>query len=316
MVVYDPYASSYGKLMNVEKNIKELQKYLITSGFNNHNYEYIPNPKTKLVCIIGANQDEKDLIPLNHPLIFKDVRDQVTIAVDLRKYVKSVQDFPMNLSEVMKDKASCEFLINTALIISDFIAAEYGDYRKLYESMTSAFALFTSNIVNLLIALNPMEKLLVEIAVCYYANAMLTPGNDMSDYYGPIVARMAHTKLSLPTTKRLIEDTIKDIDVSEVSVSSLMTCIRTVLPEEKAGLIDETLFLNYLSNLTYLPGGNETLIIALDNVCVWMSVLYSSLADVTYKKSRFSAILDKNSRAIGGKEFVRDLELVLKSKMN
>ena len=316
MVVYDPYESSYGKLINIEKNKKELQKYLITSGFNNHNYEYSSNPNNKLLFIIGANQDERDLIPFNHPLIFKDVKDQTVIAVDLRKYVKQIDGFPLNISEVVKDKASCDFLINTSLIISDFMSSDFGEYRKLYESVTSSFSLFISNIINMLVTLNPMEKLLVEVAVCYYSNASLTPGDDMKDYYGSIVARMSHTKLSLPVNKRTIEETIEKLDVNKINTETLMSCIKSVLPEEKATLINETLFLNYLSNLTYLPGGNETLIIALDNICVWMSVLYSSLADVTYKKSRLSNILDKNSRTISAKDYIKDLELILKSKIN
>lgn len=312
----DCYSTSYGKLLNISKAQSELKKFIITSPNKNLNYEYRCNPTSRLVVISGSTLEEKELTIFNFPLMFKDIKDENVIAVDVRKYVKPTNDYPLNLSEIVKDKAGFNFLINTALIMSDFNNQDFGEYRKLYESITASYALFVSYVVNFLIPLNPLEKLYVETAVCYYANVLLTPCNiqELSEYNGSIIARISHTKLSLPLNKKTIDEITPKLPITDASITTLINVIKSVLPEEKAELIEEAPFINHMSNMWYGPGGNEALIIGLDNIAVWISLVNSCLSDTTYKKSRFSNILEKHSRNIDAKNFIKNIELIIKSK--
>lgn len=316
MICLDPYKTSYGKLLNVSKAEAELKKYIITSTNKNLNYEYQCNPTSRLVIITGATPEEKEMTIFNHPIMFKDIKDNDVIAIDIRKYVKPHNDYVTSISEIVKDKAGVNYLINSALIIADFHNEDFGEYRKLYESITASYALFVSYVVNFLVPLNPLEKVYVETAACYYANVMLTPGTieDIPEYNGAIAARISHTRLSLPVIRKTIDELIPKIPLDYISVATLINIIKSVLPEEKEELINETAFINHLSNMWYGPGGNEALIIALDNIAVWISLVYSCLSDTTYKKSRFSNILEKHSKNINSKETIRTLELIFKSK--
>ena len=317
MICTNPYKTSYGSLLNIAKPEAELKKYIITASNKNLNYEYQCNPTSRLVIITGGTQEEKEMTIFNHPIIFQDIKGNDVIAIDIRKYVKPHPNYPMSVSEVAKDKAGVNYLVNSSLIIADFNNEDFGDYRTLYESITVSYAVFVSYIVNFLVPLNPLEKVYVETAACYYANAMLTPGtaDDLPDYNGAIAARISHTKLSLPVVRKTVDEVISNLTINEISTKTLINIIKAVLPEEKAELINETAFINHLSNMWYGPGGNEALIIGLDNIAIWISLVYSCLSDVTYKKSRFSNILEKHSKNINSKEFVRILDLLFKSKI-
>lgn len=315
MVITNVYQTSFGKMINTQKIIKELQQYLISTPCENLNYEYLTNNEAKLVFITGCNKDEKDLGIWNYPLVFKNLKDQNVIAVDLRKYVKDSKEQPIALSQVMKDVANSNFVINSSLITSDFLTENFGEYRNNYNSITAAYSVLVSYLVNIVINLSPVEKLDVELASNYFANLLLTPGEDYKSYHSAILARMSNTKFSLPVTKKSIEATIDKLDLDgNVTIKGLVNIIKNVLPEEKASLINETVLLSLFGNMWYGNGGGEALVISLESMPLWISIVYTALSDKTFNKTRLSNILDKANKQINSKEFVKDISNILKQK--
>ena len=316
MLIIDPYSTSYGKLINKDKISKELTKYLITTRNGNFNYEYQNIEENDIVYILGFDQNEQDLPMFTHPIVFKDMKEREHIGIDLRKYVKFIGEQPLNIEEVYKDSAGCKFLITSSIVISDFLAEHLEEYRKIFKSVTSAYAVLVSNIVDMVIKLNPLEKYDLEIAIAYYANLLLVSTKNIEEFRDSIIARLNNTKFSLPNNKKHIETIVINLEkiITEYSIVGLINVIKAILPEEKAELINESIFVNMLSNLWFGPGNNETIIMALECMPLWIALVYSCVDDVTFKRSKLSTIFDKYSKNIDSKELVKTMELIIKSR--
>lgn len=319
MILADPYQTSIGKLVSNEKLIKELQKYIVATKNYNLNYEYLP-PKGRddiqLVFITGCDEDEKELPVWNYPIVFENLKKNPVVAVDLRKFVKNDKGQPLKLHDVMRDQGASNFLINTALIISDFIAEHVGDYRNSFSSIAGSYGMFVSYLVNSIVALNPVEHLDVELAAAYFANLMLTPGNEYKEYRDSIIARMSNSKFTLPVTKRSVTATLERVaDYDDLTLTNLVNTIKDVMSEEKRGLITEQLLINMTANMWYGNGTNDVLVYAFECMPLWIALSYTALGDKTYKRARLSTILDKFNKQIGVKDYVKNMDLLLKEKM-
>lgn len=316
MLILNPYETTYGKMLHADRLIKPLSMYYTTSGDINLNYECTDNKN--LVFITGYNAEEENLPMFNHPCIFEDVKGEKHIAVDLRKYVKKVNEQPLNILDIAKDKSSVLNLMYNAIIISDLLNDNYGEYRPLFNPITTAYSFFISYLVDIVVKLSPLEKVDAELAALFSANVMLIPDSTekTDEYLDTIAARMAQCKLSIPYTKKSVEQTIANVVSYDSTFNAVVANVNAVLPEEKASLINSQILAGLMSNIWYGPGSEESLIIALESMPLWMCIVYSAISDNTYKRSRLTSILDKYSRQINSKEFIKNMDLIMKEKIN
>lgn len=316
MIQYDPYSTSYGSILNTDKVKKELQKYLITTPLRNLNYEYITNKDIKLVIITGCVLEEKELPIWDMPLLIEDIKGNKHICVDLRKYVKTVDQQPLKVSEIFKDKSACTFILSAALFMADLAADEFAEYRKHFNTITLAYSFLISYLVDVVIKLNPVEKVETEIMIAYLANLMLSPSPKDEEYVPAIIARLSTAKFSLPVNKKTIENVVKlYVPNKVVTIKDLVNGIKMTLPQEKGDLITDGILINTMSNIWYGPGSNETLLMGAECMGIWMALVYSALSDQTYKRSRLATILDKFSRNLNSKDFVKAMDLVIENKI-
>jgi len=159
---------------------------------------------------------------------------------------------------------------------------------------------------------NPQELVRVEIACAYFANLLFIDQRDIPDMRNNIVARVSNFKYSIPVGKSLITSTLEDIPEINQDIYGLITLIKTVIPEEKAELVNDALLVNLLSNIWYGPGGNEPLVIGLEHMPTWIAIVYVSLANLMYKRAKLTSILTKYNKSIDSKEYVKEIEIYLK----
>ena len=312
MIYINPYDTNYGKLLDITNIKKELIRFEILRKNDNLNYE-IPNGENhKYLLITGKDQDEIDLPIWTQPLVFQNIEKENIIAVDLRKYVK--KDIDINLLDSVKDKNNFDYLILESLIIGDFIEGNYGIFNNIIKNITLGFSTVIANIINSIVSLDPVEKTNVEIITAIYANMLLVEG-DGRDYIDGILARVSKTKFTIPISHKYIEKLVNlpELDLYASTYVGLVNNIKIIL-DAKASLIDETILLNAISNIWYGHGSSESVMIATEHMPTWITLMYTSLNNKSYKKTRLAMLLEKNKRNIKPDDVIKYIELYLKDK--
>jgi hypothetical protein len=280
----------------------------------NLNYELAENTGNKLMFITGYNKDEKDLPVFDHPLIFKDHRNNLVIASDLRKYVRPDKEQALNIKDITKDTNNVNFILIRTLATQEFLSGDVGTFREIYKGITTALAMVISNIITVSLPLNPVEKVYIEIVISFYANRLFSNTNNMDELKDAVYARITNSKLSIPVNHNTVVTVMSGCNLNANTIEDLITNIKTVLPAEKANLVSTELLINSMSNLWFGPGGTEAMIIALEHMPTWIALVYSCISDNTFKRSRLAMLLDKSKRNINDKLIKTTCELFLKDK--
>lgn len=312
MPIVDAYETTYGKLLNKGRLIKDIKDYVITTN-NDITYE-LKNNDVKVVLIAGSYPEERDLPLFEHPLIIDGIRDEKIVAVDIRKFVRSTEEAPVIVRDIVKDGAGFEFNVLRGLLTADFINHDYGNMRQSYQSIAMGYAATIATLLNIYVKLNPDELVALEIGCAYFVNTLFIDEKDIIELNDNIVARVSNFKFSLPTTRTTITKILENVQVTSQDLEGLLSVIKQVLPEEKANIVSDSTIVNLLSNVWYGPGGSETLVIGLEHIPTWIAVLYASVAHLSYKKSRLTAIFNKYNKSIDVKGYIKEVEHYFKEK--
>lgn len=319
-MIIDPYLTTYGKALNIAKITQSVKEYLVKTNLTNLNYEYMQYEECKVVFITGCNELEKEIPPFNNPLILEDIKGQMKVAVDVRKYLTKLDDQPLDLRKVSKDIGNLDFCAYRAIVTAGLICGYFGFYKKYSRSLATAYAFFISYIVDSIVKLNPAEKVNVEIAAGYFLLQNFVPAEEYNDrtnqelIYNNIVANLSRLKISYPVNAKYVEElTSRFLDIEyNGTIDNLLEYIIASLDSEKVHLLNKNIFISLLNHMWYGHGSSETIIIGLEHLPTWVALVYSGLSNTVFKKSRFAMILSKYGSKIDIntyiKEFQRDME--------
>lgn len=287
----DPYSSSIGELINTSSLTKKLEEYMLENKYLG--YEYASVGDAHLVFITGRNHEETNLPTWEHPLLFKNTKDEYVIATDLRKYLKPIKDDIINISDVVKDEAGYLFQVTRVLLMDEMVNDNFGALRSVQKNIVSGFSVFVSAVISNSVMLDPAERVNVEIALQHHMYLRMLNGTpDVSDI-STIAAKIANTKLSLPVNKKSILNMVDLFTHEPSDIDSLVENIKLAIGNVKANYITSDVLINILANVWFGPGGSETSIMSLENAPTWIAMLFVSIDSKVYKKSRVATVLDK-----------------------
>lgn len=313
MYLLSPYASTYGQLINSTKVIKEVQDYLIATHAVNLNYEFKEENHSHLVFITGFSKEEQALPVFEHPVVFKNLRNEMTTVVDLRQYIVKSQDQPVHILSEMRDKNAGLFVILRGLFTYNFVNENLGVFKSINKTITAGFGLLISNIINMMVSLDPLEKINVELVAGHYINVMMSTSDDSDK--DAISARLANTKFSLQVSQRNVLHVLDMINLDVAKFDDLVENIKSVLPESKKNLITTSVIINALSSYWYGPGRTETMVIGLEHVPTWIALIISATTDASYKHSKLATVLSKYSKQIEANDLPKWVKLYLQESM-
>lgn len=310
MLKKSPFDTTYGKLINNSKVVKELQQYLITTDARNLNYEFLQEQRTHLVFITGYSKEEQELPVFEHPVVYNNLKNELTVCIDLRQYVTKSNEQPINLLDSLRDKNAGLFVILRGLFTYDFARGDTAKFRNINKSITASFAMMISGVANILISLDPIEKTNVELVAGHYINAMMEEDSEKE----AIVARLANTKFTLQTSQRNISVLLDSIKLNVSSYEDLINNINSVLPEGKQKLLTPTMLVNAISSYWYGPGRTETMVMGLEHIATWIALVVSAITDASFKHSKLSTILMKHSKNIEVNELPKWVKLYIQEQ--
>lgn len=314
-MIISPYNTSYGSLMNNKILEDMLNKFIISSG-GNLNYEYVANEAPNLFLITGKNDEELALPIWDFPMVFTDIKGNVNVLTDLRKYVKVTEGFN-NVNDIIRDNNGFEFMMVATLVTYEMAAGNYGKFRNVERTIAGAYTHWLSSSLTAGVMLNPLEKLYVEIAIQHFFYLSMINGVIAKEDINTIINKISNgNNLSLPVNIKTIKAVVDGLSYDDLTVNGLVKNIKLVLGNGKSNMVDTSTLINIVSGSWFGPGGTDTVLICLEHVPTWIAVLYSSSNNKTYKKSRIANIIDKVKNKIKLNDFVKFMQLYIQEQVH
>lgn len=312
--VLTPYETTYGKMINTTNLQKELFRYYAENYDKALGYEYNTSSPVELMFVVGYTEEERKLPVWNHPFVFTSHKGVSVVAVDLRQYASKTNEQPMNIRDIVRDTSGVTYLTTAALTTATFLNGDYGTFRSVFKSIMTGYAMAIGTVVSLIVSLNPVEKGHVELAAAHFTQLLFTDSKDLDSMYDTFVARLDGLKLSIPFSKKVIAEKLRLFDTTNRTIEGLVANIQSILPDEKARLIDVDVLTTVYSSIWHGPGSSETAVISIEFMPVWIAMMYATLNSKVYKKSRLGTMLDKYSRNIKSTDFEKQMTLYVKER--
>ena len=307
--MFEPYRTTYGSLITIDKTKQELTKYLTTADINALEYEYPTNGDVRSVYITGYDEAERDLPSFEHPMLITLLSGVRVVVSDMRRYLTHTDVQEARLVDITKDKNSVDFNIIRALLITDFINGNIGQHRSVFAPSTTAMGVWLSGMIGTTVLLDPLESFAVEICASYYANTLYYPVGAAEENKDAIAARVLNSKHAYTISRKAVKEITDQYNFDHTSkLNELVDNLGIVLPEEKAQFVTVDSIIAAMGNVWFGPGGSETPIMALENMPTWLALVYSSITNRSYKKSRIGTLLNKHARTIDSKKVAQHFD--------
>lgn len=302
MFFTQPYETLTGKLVNTSLITNSILRYITGTGGVDLSYGF-PIAGYETIYITGKNKEEKDMLVWDFPLLFKDVRNRLCVAIDLRPYVVNVNKPFESLSEIARDKTAIT-LLQVLAAVTEKVNQDVNYIKPILANISTAFASIILSAVNRITALNAIDKVNIEIASHIYTHIQMYPNNNVREDSERIVNFLHKVKLSAPLDRRTLQvrvDSIlanKNLDNKLISFSLLGELLRGSIPEDMSSVVNMDAITNMLNNSWFGPGSTKATYIALEYIPMLVAMVYSCATSGLYKNTKIGLAIENSKRYI------------------
>ena len=315
----DIYDGSLGVFLDRDMLSTELNKYLVTAQ-EPLNYE-IKERNAKIILITGKNEAEKELTLFQHPFIFRTIRGEAAIALDLRPYMKHNLDDMVNVRDMFSDKYNgmlqLQRLVFTNLMYED---TEIGWLGFSRQSLMEAFGSIISNITSMML----FDRTLLERVDLISKLHLVSMDDDGSDNqlssYVTRLNRKDITELTHGTQKDLygmmqLKFNNKEFNLPSRSLGALVANIKATDNGTRTEGLTVDLYAQTLSRGFYSTNSVELSIGMVEHLPTFIAVLINVVTEGINNKSSFRKIVDSNKRTIKGVELCKQLKEIFEEEL-
>lgn len=306
MILKDPYQFKLLELMNNTKTIESINRYIAVD------YMYIKDkaqikirpfsdPYTTLnpVLLFGLSDTEKDIPVFNFPIIDKSHN---WIALDLRAYVKPSID-----RESYEIKNESEYIVAIHRFI--MTAAWYtGNQNAIYSLRFGhfAFASWLSDNLTKKFGLDMSNEVQLRALGLIYYSKLFTDDYTPDDFTKLLIR--SKDDILMP---KLLEEVNSKIDKLENIDDFCRACYPVTgnfrLKDLDYGVLSNVIGSNWIGH-----NGKELALVSLEHPPTWLSLVYASLTQRSFRKSYIATLVDRLDRRGKGEEYLTSLVALTK----
>ena len=163
-----------------------------------------------------------------------------------------------------------------------------------------------------------LEKVKLDIVLLHYYSSLIfnrdLEDNEISDLSTYFVINNLNGGNHM---RDIINEVIRKIkNKSPKNVSQLCENILTGLDNTtRMRMFNKDVLFNLISNNMYGHGASLGLMVSIENPAIWTAIMYTSVENRTFKRSRLATILEKNKRNIDTGEFISKMNIILNNRI-
>lgn len=306
MLLKEPYQFKTLKLINNTETIYNINQYITIDYIYIREKEKIKikpfsNQHLTLnpVFLYGLSDVERSIPAFNHPLI--NIENN-WIAVDLRHCVKPSTD---KESYEIRNESEYQLTLQRFILTGMwFVGRESALYTLKLPHFS--FATWLSDNLSKKFGLDLSNQLQLKILALIYYSHLFT------DYYtdDDFTKLLIRSKDEIIVPK-LIEE-IKDKISSLENIEDFCKACYDVTKNIRLKNLDFNVMVNLVANNWIGYAGKELAVLSLEHPPTWISLVYSSLTQRSFKKSYIATIVDKMDKRGKGEEFLKALISITK----
>lgn len=305
MILKDPYEFRSLKLLNNASTITNINSYITIDYVHIKEKEKLRiKPFTDLyttlnpVILYGLSDIEKHIPVFHHPIVNLEHK---WIALDLRPFVKinSTKD-----NYEIKNESEYSLAIYRYILTGMWYT---GKQSSIYSLKLGhfAFSSWISDNLTRKFGLDLNNQLQLRILSMIYYSKLFT--NEFTDEdFNKLIIRSKEDVL-IP---RLIEEVYEKAGDLE-NIDDFCKACYTVTDNIRLKGLDYSVLINILNNNWIGANGKELCLLSLEHPPTWLSLVYVSLTQRSFKKNFIASVVDKLDKRGKGEDFINTLANII-----
>jgi len=308
-VLKDPYHFKSLKLVNNNSTLSNINRYIATD------YMFIKE-KEKLkikpfsdihlelnpVILYGLSDVERDIPSFSHPIINLENK---WIALDLRNFIKVTSD---GTSYEVKNESEYNLAIHRFILTGMwYVNKQHNIYGLKFPHFV--FASWLSENLTRKFGLDLSAQLQLRVLGLIYYSHLFTD-TFTSDDFDKLVIRGKDESI-IP---KLVEE-INEKVTSLNNIDDFCKACYEVTGNIRLKGLDYSVLLNILNNNWYGDSAKELTILSLEHPPTWVSLVYASITQRSFRKTFISSIVEKMNKRGKGEDFVMSLSSLTNTQL-
>jgi len=314
----DIYEGTLGAFLDKDKLEASINSYLAKTN-DNLAYEF-KEGRTKLIIITGKNDLEKDIDLFQHPLIFKTVRGDDAIALDMRPYMKSKLDDMVTVHEKLQDKYNGELQLQRLIFTKLMYEGETDWLPYVKPQLVEAFGSIISTTTSMMV----FDRTIIDNVNIVSKLHMLTmddveDSHKLTDYIMRLnrkdIKELQHGSMKDLFGLLTHEFSKKEFVLPSRTIVNMVNNIKTIIPTGRGEGLTSDLYIQVLGRGFFSLDSKNLSIAMAEHLPTFMAIIINVMLEGINSKSTYRKILDSNKRNVKGKELAIQLKEVYENEI-
>jgi len=313
------YEGTLGQLVDTNSIAQHLINYQI--NFNKPLNYNIKDEDINVVCILGINEEENKLPIFDHPLIYKDHRDNLTIAGDYRLYTKSKLNYDdiLDIRDTFKDKYNgmlqLKRLIFNKVFLEKGFSPIYGINLNLMESFA---AILDQVLISLLFDKNIYDP--IHLAAYIHWISMdderdeLTINDVIHKMPRKYLFNLMNNRLTISKEEFLNITNSSNFRLPSRTIYDLMNNMSLLDRTGKMDKINVDILIDALSKTFFGLNKTELAIGMIEHKPTFLSILHTSLTEGMARNTLIRKTVTNRKIVTKPKDIINKLDLIIKNE--
>lgn len=257
--------------------------------------------EVKPIFISNACPSEANIPYFSHPLFVEDLHKEKYLCVDIRPFVKQTQNDMLNMFNI-KNQSEYDLAYSKLILNLIWLTQRPETLRDLSIVPNAIFSSWISEGLSSRFALDPKDQMMLAIIASFYYQSLFTEFNTFLEEDRQKIATTIIRATRAPA-KLVFEVTDKIQKLSNIT-EFCDTC-RGILENTRLENLNPGLLITILGNSWFGMSAKEVLAVSLEHPPTWISLIYSSFTERTFKKSLIARISERYVGNKGGNDFTK-----------
>ena len=296
------YDTTIGKIFNQNKLEFPLKEALVSGMLPNRNLGVEQIDQKKAVFVLGGSPNEINVPSFIHPYLIENFKGIDYLVTDLRLFRTKSDEFMSDreFEASVKNKTEYSLVKSRAALNLLWLSPEIKRLRARFVFAGSVFAAWLSQAISRAYALDFQDQLRIMAVSIYYYFSLFTENKRLEgdELELAVIHTIKATKFPSVEVYKLFEN-IEQIDGIESYCEEVKKAIENVRLKD----FNLAMLLTLIRNSWYGTNSKELLSVALEHPPTWISIVFATMTERTYRSSSLYKLIETQARRSNGDEF-------------
>jgi len=310
------YDGTLGHFVDVNSIKEELIRYQI--NFKEPLNYNIVDDDTKVVCILGLNEEENKITVFDHPLVYKDHRDNLTIAGDYKLYTKTNLNYDniTDIRETFKDRYNGMLQLRRLILNKIFLDKGFSPIYGININLMESFAAILDQVlINLLFDKNIYDP--IHLAAYIHWISMDDERSDLKidDIIHRIprkyLFKLMNNKLTISKEQFMNIVNSEGFRLPSRTIGDLLNNMTLLDTTGRLSKVDLDTLVDVLAKTFFALNRTQLAIGMIEHKPTFLSILYTSLTEGMARNTLIKKVITTRKVVTKPNDIVNKLEMIM-----